>query len=212
MNKWKIILALAVMAMLFVGGPILANQTTTETSADTDTTTVETTTQPEEETTTLEETTTVPETTEPPEETTVPEETEPPIYEQLYYFDETEKLIFATILRLECGGSSYETKMAVASVILNRMNYWALDLRQVVFAKNQFSPAHLINRETGYSKYNPSKDGIYKECWQVVEDICREGPSLPYYVMYFRAGHYHTWTTPYAKIGSLYFSYVPKYT
>ena len=46
MNKWKIILALAVMAMLFVGGPILANQTTTETSADTDITTVETTTQP----------------------------------------------------------------------------------------------------------------------------------------------------------------------
>jgi hypothetical protein len=138
---------------------------------------------------------------------------------------ESERLIFATLLRLECGGSSYETKMAVASVVVNRMNMWNYTLRQVVFAKNQFSPARLIDQETGKSHYNPPKDGIYKECWQVVDDICENGPSIPSYVFYFKSltykkdsnGNripvtYHSWATPYKKIGSMYFSYAEKYT
>lgn len=124
---------------------------------------------------------------------------------------EEEKLIFATLLRLECGGSSYETKLAVASVIINRMNYWKADLRSIVFAQNQFSPARLIDRETGKSYYNPSKTGAYADCWKAMEEVLQNGPSIPYYVMYFRTKYYHSWTTPYAKIGSMYFSYSHKY-
>lgn len=158
--------------------------------------------------------TTIPETTLP--DTTVPEETLPPVEEAQDYviLDETEKLIFATIIRLECGGSSYETKRAVASVVVNRMKMWNMSLRDVVFAKNQFSPAYLINKKTGKSNYNPSKEGTYAECWTAVEDVCKHGPTIPSYVFYFRSGHYHNWSTlvNYAKIGPLYFSYAPKYT
>ena len=139
------------------------------------------------------------------EVTTVPEVTEPE--EELFLvLTPEEKKILATLIRLECGGSSYECQMAVASVVVNRMKYWDVSLRTVVFAKNQFSPSRLIDRSTGDSKYPPSS-----KHWQVVEDICKNGPSLPYYVMYFRAGRFHTWCTPYKQIDSTYFSYSPKY-
>lgn len=158
--------------------------------------------------------TTVPDTTIP--DTTVPEETLPPVEEAEDYvvLDETEKLIFATLIRLECGGSPYETKKAVASVVVNRMKMWGISLRDVVFSKNQFSPAYLINQDDGSSKYNPSKEGIYAECWIAMEDVIKHGPSIPSYVFYFRSGHYHNWSTlvNYAQIGPLYFSYAPKYT
>jgi hypothetical protein len=124
---------------------------------------------------------------------------------------ESEKLILATLIRLECGGSSYETKAAVASVVINRMTKWKCNLRSIVFAKNQFSPARLIDKETGKSYYNPPKTGVYGECWTAMEAVLMNGPTLPEYVLYFRSGHYHTWTIPYAKIGPMYFSYVKKY-
>lgn len=149
-------------------------------------------------------------------ETSEPEETLPPVEEPQNYvvLDETEKLIFATLIRLECGGSPYETKCAVASVVINRMKMWNISLRDVVFAKNQFSPAYLIDKTTGKSHYNPDKDGIYAQCWQAVEEVCANGPTIASYVFYFRSGHYHNWSTVvnYAQIGPMYFSYAPKYT
>lgn len=186
-------------------------------------TTVEETTCPETtfdsvDTTVSEETDTsdslVPETTIP--DTTSPEESLPPVEEVQDYvvLDETEKLIFATLIRLECGGSSYETKQAVASVVVNRMKMWNMSLRDVVFAKDQFTPSYLINQDDGISKYNPSREGVYAECWAAMEEVCKQGPTIPSYVFYFRSEHYPDLDTlvDYAKIGSLYFSYSPEYT
>ena len=178
--------------------------TTESTDIVVDTTSVEETTVPEE--TTHEETFELPEITMPETTTYIP-----PVVESYLTLTESERLILATLIRLECGGSSYETQMAVASVVVNRMNLWGLSLRQAVFQKNVFSPASLIDQETGHSYYNPPKTGAYAQCWQVVDDICANGPTIPYYVIYFRSGHYHSWAIPYAKIGSLYFSYVDKY-
>lgn len=142
----------------------------------------------------------------------------------------SEQLIFATLLAYECGGSSRETKMAVASVVVNRMKLWGLTLRQTVFQKNVFSPAKFINQTTGENGYwsngkrytkDMTRGGRYEECWTVVEEICENGPSIPYYVVYFKSLTYdkktgkpitfHTWAIPYKKIGSLYFSYSSKY-
>lgn len=186
------------------------------------------------EETQLEETTTlleiaVPETTEPEYNigvsVLVPELSAPPLHTiplkpekpdssspSYVTLTESEQLILATLIRLEAGGSPYETKLAVASVVINRMKMWGLSLRDVVFAKNVFSPAHLIDKETGKSYYNPPKEGAYAPCWQAMEEVCQNGPSIPSYVIYFRAGRHHTWATPYAKIGSMYFSYATKYT
>ena len=160
-------------------------------------------------------------------EITVTEETAASVDEIVDYvvLDETEKLIFATLVAYECGGgiSSYETKLAVASVVVNRMKMWDDSLRDVIFATNQFSPAQLINKKTGANYYwsngkkctkNMERGGPYEECWLAVEEVCANGPSIPTYVIYFRSGHYHSWDTlvSYAKIGGLYFSYAPSQT
>lgn len=218
-NKATMIFVFIVVILVIIGGVYSCNDERDNVAQTTETTLEETTSDRSTDTTTVIEDTTVPEDTTSEETTTLPPETteiettapEPPAPEPYLVLTETERLIFATLIRLECGGSSYETKMAVASVVVNRMNMWDLTLRQAVFEKNVFSPARLIDRETGYSKYNPSKTGAYAQCWQVVDEICANGPTLPYYVIYFRSGHYHSWATPYAKIGSLYFSYSKKY-
>jgi hypothetical protein len=158
--------------------------------------------------------TTIPETTDPEttlSDTTVPEITAPPEPEPYIVLTESERLILATLLRLECGGCTYECQMAVASVVLNRMDVWDKTLREVVFGKNAFSPARLISKKTGKSYYNPSKDGMYKICWQVVDDICANGPTVPRCVIYFRSKRYHSWAPEYAKIDLLYFSYDKRY-
>ena len=103
------------------------------------------------------------------------------------------------------------------------MKMWNMSVRDVIYATNQFSPAQLINKETGENYYwrngkkcakDMTRGGSYEECWLAVEEVCKNGPSIPTYVFYFRSGHYHDWSTleKYAKIGPLYFSYAPKYT
>lgn len=162
-----------------------------------------------EETTEVADIETIIETSETTEETDEPVVTE--TAEPYLILTESERLIFATLLRLECGGCSYECQMAAASVIVNRMDVWDKTLREAIFGKNAFSPSYLINPETGGSYYNPAKDGAYAICWQVVDEICANGPTLPRYVIYFRSKRYHSWATPYEKIGDLYFSYDEKY-
>lgn len=191
-------------AYLFTFAVAAAHQSPSSIGLSDDVTT-EVTTQPTEEVTETEtETTTDPDTTPP---VTEPIVTEPK--EELYIeLTDEEKRILATLIRLEAGGSSYECQMGVGSVVLNRMKLFGLSLKEVVFQKNVFSPARLINvkNANGEYKYQP-----YKKNWQVVEDLCKYGPTLPYYVIYFRADRHHTWATPYCQIDSTYFSYAEKY-
>ena len=181
----------------------------TETSIPETETTVEETTEPEttEPVETEPETETTPETEIETEETTVPEYTRPDIEKPYITLTDEEKRILATLIRLEAGGASYECQMAVGSVVLNRMAAWNKSLEKVVFQKNQFSPAYLINRKykNGEYCYKP-----YDICWRVVDDLCENGPTLPYYVLYFRAKHYHKWSIPYCEMDGTYFSYVEK--
>lgn len=116
---------------------------------------------------------------------------------------EEEKLIFATIIRLEAGGCTYECQMGVASVILNRMIAYNQTLREVIFAPKQFTPSPLIDKTTGKSNYPP-----YDLNWEVVEDICEYGPILPPHILFFRSEYYHEWAQPYDLIDRMYFSYV----
>jgi hypothetical protein len=178
--------------------------------------TTEVTTQPMGEVTEPE-TTTEPEPITEPITETSPPETEPvvtqptvtrPVEGWHVELTDEEKRILATLIRLEAGGSSYECQMGVGSVVLNRMKLFGLSLEQVVFEKNVFSPARLINvkNANGEYKYQP-----YEQNWRVVEDLCKDGPTLPYYVIYFRAGRHHTWATPYCQIDTTYFSYAEKY-
>lgn len=117
--------------------------------------------------------------------------------------DDVEKHIFASLLRLEVGSSSYECQMAAASVVVNRMLYHNKSFREIVYEKNQFSVAKWIDPDTGKCYKEPLEIN-----WRAVEDICQNGPTLPYYVMYFRDEYYHKWSTPYFELDGTYFSYI----
>lgn len=112
-----------------------------------------------------------------------------------------EKEMFATIIYLEGGSESYECQLAIGSVILNRLmnGHWGNTLADVLYAKNQFTPAYKISSTTPTDKQR-----------QVVEDLLTKGTTLPEYVMYFRAWYYFSWATPYTNIDDTYFSYLEK--
>jgi hypothetical protein len=131
-------------------------------------------------------------------------ESEPEMYLKL---TEEERRIFATLIRLEAGGESYECQLAVGSVIINRMNRTGKSLEEIIFQKGQFSPARLIHvkNENGEYKYKP-----YKRSWEVVDELCKNGPTLPYYVLFFRANRHHSWGIPYCQIDNTYFSYLER--
>lgn len=120
---------------------------------------------------------------------------------QKFVLTDEEKEIFATIIYLEGGGESYECQLGIGSVILNRLEngHWGNTLESVLYAKNQFTPAHRIKSTTPTDTQR-----------KVVEQLLTEGTTLPYYVMYFRAWYYFSWAEPYTHIDDTYFSYLEK--
>lgn len=106
------------------------------------------------------------------------------------------------VLYLEARGESIECQQAVVSVILNRMTTNDMTANEVIFDDNQFTTAKFID------KGNPSEEMI-----ELVTNVITEGPTIPVYVTYFRAGHYHEWdneygqVVPYDKFDNTYFSY-----
>lgn len=137
------------------------------------------------------------------------------IYEHYYYeidpictnekeewidLTEEEKYMLAALIKLEAGGSSFECQSAICSVILNRLENgrWGNTLEDVIYAPLQFSPAHKIPDTT------PNDEQI-----NIVENICKNGPTIPKYVLYFRADYFHSWEgmIDYCYIDTTYFSY-----
>lgn len=104
----------------------------------------------------------------------------------------------ASLVDLEVGIENYDCKKAVASIVFNRMNYYNLELDDVIFADNQFSVADKVR------EHKPSEESI-----NAVKDVITGGITVPEYVMFFRAGGYHCWgdQKPYMQIGNTYFSY-----
>ena len=75
---------------------------------------------------------------------------------------DSEITILASLVFFEGGAESIESQRAIASVVINRMKLDNLSLRQVVFAKNQFEPAHLIGHKSISSKYMKKSIKIVK--------------------------------------------------
>lgn len=106
--------------------------------------------------------------------------------------------LLASLVDLEVGIENYDCKMAVASVVINRMKYENKNLTDIIYEENQFSVADRV------SNYEPSEESI-----KAVRTILTTGVTLPEYVTFFRAGQYHEWgdLIPYIQIGNTYFSY-----
>ena len=123
-----------------------------------------------------------------------------------YYISLTkeEQYQLATLIWLEGRGEPIEGQKAIASVAINRYTtkqYTGKDysnILDIIYEESQFSPAHLID------DFEPTQVQI-----DVVTDIMTNGPSIPEYVTFFRAYHYHDWENQmkYELIGETYFSY-----
>lgn len=131
------------------------------------------------------------------EETTELESIEEPIPVYIE-FSEDEIYELATLVYLESGTEPYECQLAIASVVINRMNTTGQSLKEVIYAKNQFSPAYLIESS------EPNESTL-----NAVREVVQNGPTVPEYVTFFRADYYHDWSDliiPYCVYGNTYFS------
>ena len=108
----------------------------------------------------------------------------------------TDDDIIAAIVMSESGNQDMLGKVAVATTVLNRADYFGLTIEQVANAKNAYS----------YPYYGV----ITSDCYRAVE-IARENRDLfPTTMMWFKTKDYHTFAEPYEKIGDHYFSYLER--
>lgn len=113
-------------------------------------------------------------------------------------FSEDEIYELATLVYLESGIEPYECQLAIASVVINRMTTTGQSLKEIIYAKNQFSPAYLIESS------EPNESTL-----NAVREVIQNGPIVPEYVTFFRADYYHDWSDliiPYCVYGNTYFS------
>ena len=138
------------------------------------------------------------------EETSEPEpepEPEPAAYQEIADVitdDEIEML--ARLLFLEAGNQSIEGQRAVIEVVFNRLlsDEFPNTLNDVVYAENQFSPAHLIPSTT------PTD-----EQYEVIQIVLTDTETvLDRGVVFFSRGQYNDYL--YDKIGDHYFCYSTK--
>lgn len=120
--------------------------------------------------------------------------------EEKYYMQmsESDTYELATLVYLEAGIESFECQKGIASVVINRMTTTGSTLQEVIYAKNQFSPASLI-------PYNEPTESTLK----AVREVLKDGPIFPEYVTFFRANYYHDFSQyvePYTQIDHTYFS------
>ena len=114
------------------------------------------------------------------------------------YMSEADTYELATLVYLEAGIESFECQKGIASVVINRMTTTDSTLQEVIYAKNQFSPASLI-------PYNEPTESTL----QAVREVLKDGPIFPEYVTFFRANYYHDFSQyvePYTQIDHTYFS------
>lgn len=102
--------------------------------------------------------------------------------------------IIAMVVMAEAGNQDMLGKVAVATTILNRADYFGTTIESVITEPNQYS----------YPYYGTVTD----ECYRAVE-IAQENRDLfPTSMMYFRTFKYHSFGKPYMVIGSHYFSLI----
>lgn len=77
-------------------------------------------------------------------------------YEMLSKGEKDDIYLMAQLIYAEFGGGCYEGQVAVGNVVMNRVKTTQTSIREVIFAKNQFSPA-----KDGVIHNVPSKESIY---------------------------------------------------
>lgn len=123
--------------------------------------------------------------------------------ESKYAYDITsvEREMLARLVYREANTESIECQEAIVSVVINRWQdgRWGNTLKEVVYAKNQFSPANLLYCTT------PNETN-----YEAVDEIIQNGCTIPEYVLFFRADYHFKWEgyKAYQKIDSTCFGYM----
>ena len=102
--------------------------------------------------------------------------------------------LIAMVVMSEAGNQDMLGKCAVASVVLNRCDYFGLTVESVVKAKGQFS--------------FPYYGTVSEDCYRAVEIAEQSRDLFPATMLYFRNTKYHDFGIPYEKIGDHYFSLI----
>lgn len=111
-----------------------------------------------------------------------------------YYVTDKEYDLLLRVCMSECGGKYGEPldgKIAVVETILNRSEIYGKTIEEVVYDQNQYSVAD---------------NGEPDETVRKAVDIALISNTYPDDMIYFRSGYYHSFGTPYRKIGNHYFS------
>lgn len=136
---------------------------------------------------------------------------EAPVVDLSNYIDltEDERELLARVVFLEAGGCSFECQLAVASVVINRLEsgkwLWDTDgnkkqtIRDIIYYPNAFS----VVKNIPYAE--PTQ-----LTYMAVDYVIELGPTLPPEVRYFRQGHDFRWKNyiNYCVLDNLYFGYV----
>lgn len=125
--------------------------------------------------------------------------------EPLYAYNITseEREMLARLVYREANTEDIECQKAIVSVVINRWQSgkWGSTLEDVIYAKSQFSPANILYRTTpNETNYN------------AVDEVIKNGTTLPYYILYFRANYHFNWYgyNAYTKMGDTCFGYLTK--
>lgn len=128
-----------------------------------------------------------------------------------YIVTADEREMLATLVYLESSICSEDCQRAVASVIFNRLDSgkWKKDVNKdskitlydIVYYPNAFSPAYLIE---------DYKDKTTQECYDAVDYVIQNGPTVPTYVRYFRTNYHFKWDgyKGYCDMDNVYFGYM----
>lgn len=128
-----------------------------------------------------------------------------------YIVTAEERDMLATLVYLESSICSEGCQKAVASVIFNRLDSgrWKKDVNKdgkvtlydIVYYPNAFSPAYLIE---------DYKDETTQECYDAVDYVIQNGPTVPTYVRYFRTNYHFKWDgyKGYCDMDNVYFGYM----
>ena len=156
----------------------------------------------------------------PVEETTTPETVPPettddevdyaPV-DSYYTVSAEEREMLAKITYLEAGICGFECQKGIVSVIFNRLDsgHWRKDMNNdgeitlydIIYYPNAFSPA----KPDMMASATPSQS-----CYDAVDYVIQNGPTMPPQVRYFRAWYHFTWDNyiPYCDMDDVYFGYL----